>query len=220
MESIVYNQKGEPAGKIILPKSVFGVSWKADLVHQVVTSLQSNARRGTAHTKTRGEVRGGGKKPWQQKGTGRARHGSTRSPLWVGGGVTHGPRADKKYARAVNAKMAARALASVLSRKWKDGEIVFVEKLHFEVPKTTRAKEVLAALASAGFTRLATKKRNAAFVGLSWHDAAAKKSFRNLGNLSVGEWRNLNAGEALRSTYLVFAEPQKAVAFFEQKLAH
>ena len=125
-------------------------------MHQVVTSLLSNARRGTAHTKFRGEVSGGGKKPWKQKGTGRARHGSTRSPLWVGGGVTHGPRTEKNYARAVNAKMASHALASVLSRKWKDGEIVFVDSLHFDSPKTARAKEVLAMLAKTGFGRIAS----------------------------------------------------------------
>lgn len=219
MESVIYNQKGEPVGKIALPKRVFSVAWRADLVHQVVTSLLSNARRGTAHTKTRGEVSGGGKKPWQQKGTGRARHGSTRSPLWVGGGVTHGPRSDKNYARAVNSKMAAAALASVLSQKLKDNEILFVDAFAFETPKTARAKEVLSALAKAGFPRIVSKKQNAAFIGLSENASVAKKSFRNVGNLSVGEWRNLNAAEALRHTYLIFTEPEKAVAFFERKLA-
>ncbi|KKU58728.1 MAG: 50S ribosomal protein L4 [Parcubacteria group bacterium GW2011_GWA2_47_12] len=218
MESIIYNQKGEQAGKIALSKSVFGARWNADLVHQVVTSLLSSARRGTAHTKTRGEVSGGGKKPWKQKGTGRARHGSTRSPLWVGGGVTHGPRSDKNYARAVNSKMAARALASVLSQKLKDGEIVFVESLSFDAPKTARAKDILTALAKAGFTHIVSKKQNAAFVGLTGSEPIAKKSFRNLGNISVGEWRNLNAAEALRHKYLVFSEPEKAVKFFEEKL--
>ncbi|OHA18848.1 MAG: 50S ribosomal protein L4 [Candidatus Taylorbacteria bacterium RIFCSPHIGHO2_02_FULL_47_18] len=218
MESIIYNQKGEQSGKIALPKSVFGARWNADLVHQVVTSLLSSARRGTAHTKTRGEVSGGGKKPWKQKGTGRARHGSTRSPLWVGGGVTHGPRSDKNYARAVNSKMAARALASVLSQKLKDGEIVFVESLLFDAPKTARAKDTLTALAKAGFTHIVSKKQNAAFVGLAGSEPIAKKSFRNLGNISVGEWRNLNAAEVLRNKYLVFSEPEKAVKFFEEKL--
>lgn len=219
MESIIYNQKGEQSGKISLPAKVFGARWNADLVHQVVTSLLSNARRGTAHTKTRGEVSGGGKKPWKQKGTGRARHGSTRSPLWVGGGVTHGPRSDKNYARAVNSKMAAAALASVLSQKLKDNEILFVNSLSFDAPKTARAKEVLAALAKAGFPRIVSKKQNAVLVGLGGDDTMTKKSFRNIGNLSVGEWRNLNVAEALRHTYLIFTEPEKAVAFFEKKLA-
>ena len=105
METTVYNQKGTEAGKIKLSEAVFGLKWNADLVHQVVVSMNSVARTNVAHTKNRGEVRGGGKKPWQQKGTGRARHGSIRSPLWVGGGVTHGPRKDKDYSRKVNKKM-------------------------------------------------------------------------------------------------------------------
>src|SRR5690349_19754974 len=104
METTVYNQKGQEAGKIKLSEAVFGAPWNADLVHQVVVSMQSSARHSIAHTKTRGEVSGGGKKPWQQKGTGRARHGSTRSPIWVGGGIAHGPRSDKNYDRKVNKK--------------------------------------------------------------------------------------------------------------------
>src|SRR3989344_5026421 len=102
METKLYNQKGDESGKIEIPESIFGLPWNADLVHQVVVSMMSSMRHPIAHTKTRGEVSGGGKKPWQQKGTGRARHGSTRSPIWVGGGVAHGPRNDKNFDRKVN----------------------------------------------------------------------------------------------------------------------
>ncbi|MDP3402531.1 MAG: 50S ribosomal protein L4, partial [bacterium] len=89
LEATVWSVKGEKAGSVSLPAELFGVKWNSDLVHQVVVGMQANARPTTAHTKFRGEVSGGGKKPWKQKGTGRARHGSTRSPIWRGGGVTH-----------------------------------------------------------------------------------------------------------------------------------
>src|SRR5271168_1781178 len=135
METTIYNQEGKTAGEITLPKEIFGLPWNADLVHQVIHSMLSTRRTPVAHTKTRGEVRGGGKKPWQQKGTGRARHGSTRSPLWVGGGVTHGPRKDKNYDRKVNRKMKAKALYTLLSKKLRDGEILFMDKISFKEPK-------------------------------------------------------------------------------------
>src|SRR3990167_9158975 len=91
MKTDIYDIQGKKAGQIELPENIFGVKWNNALMHQVVTSMQSNARTPVAHTKNRGEVRGGGIKPWRQKGTGRARNGSIRSPIWIGGGVTHGP---------------------------------------------------------------------------------------------------------------------------------
>lgn len=127
MEAIVYNKNGKEAGKIALNDKVFGVAWNADLVHQVATAMMSNRRAGTAHTKDRSEVSGTGKKPWRQKGTGRARHGSKRSPIWVGGGVAHGPRSDKNYEKKLTKKMKAKALMTLLSRKLKDGQILFVD---------------------------------------------------------------------------------------------
>src|SRR3989304_6264701 len=123
MEAKVYNQKGEPAGKVKLPENIFGLSWNADLVHQVMTSIASNKRAGTADVKGRGEVRGGGRKPLKQKGTGRARHGSTRSPIWVGGGVTHGPLTEKNFTLKISQKMRQGAIFAVLSQRLKEGEV-------------------------------------------------------------------------------------------------
>src|SRR3990167_5936535 len=144
-EATIYNQKGEKSGTYLLPAEIFGLPWNADLVHQIMHSQQLNARANTAHTKDRGDVRGGGKKPWQQKGTGRARHGSRRSPIWKGGGVTHGPRSEKIYARAIPKKMRAKALFMALSKKMKDGEILFVDSFAFSAPKTADAKKAMTA---------------------------------------------------------------------------
>src|ERR1700740_1338445 len=129
MDAKIYNQEGKEAGNITLSKDVFGLPWNADLVNQVVNSLRTDARDPIAHTKDRSEVRGGGKKPWQQKGLGRARHGSTRSPIWVGGGVAHGPRNDKNYDRKINKKMKTKALFTVLSQKMRDGEVLFIDSI-------------------------------------------------------------------------------------------
>ena len=117
MKVKVYNQDGKPEGTIDLSESIFNRPWNADLVHQVVTGMQANARSGRAHTKDRGEVRGGGKKPWRQKGTGRARHGSIRSPLWRGGGVTFGPTQDQNFSLKINKKAKRKSILMGLSDK-------------------------------------------------------------------------------------------------------
>lgn len=220
MEATIYNKEGKSAGKISLSKEAFGLSWNADLVHQVMTSMMSNARQPIAHTKTRGEVRGGGRKPWRQKGTGRARHGSTRSPIWVGGGVAHGPRSDKNYARKVNKAMKAKAFFTVLSKKLADGEVIFVDSLSFSAPKTKDAKAALVGISKAkGFEALATKRKNAAFIALAKKDANAEKSFKNIGSVVVDEARNLNLLDLLGSKFIVIENPEESVKALEAKLA-
>ena len=216
----IYDQSGKESGKIDLPKNIFGLPWNADLVHQVVVSQQSNARTPVAHTKDRSEVRGGGKKPWKQKGTGRARHGSIRSPIWIGGGVTFGPRNEKDYSKKINKKMRAKALYMVLSKKLKDGEILFVNTLSFSEPKTVQAKRVISALGAVkGYGKLVTKKKNAALFALDAHDENTAKSFRNFSNVLVEEVRNLNPVTALTYKYLIITKPNDAVSFFESKLS-
>lgn len=216
METTVYNQKGQEAGKIKLPEAVFGVSWNADLVHQVVVSMMSSARHPIANTKTRGEIRGGGKKPWQQKGTGRARHGSTRSPIWVGGGVAHGPRADKNYDRKVNKKAKAKALYTILSKKFKDGEILFVDSLSFAEPKASEAKNTLMAFSKIkGFEKFSTKPKNVAVITVEKKTPTLMKSFKNFGNLEVEEFRTINPVSVLNHKYLVIANPKESLKSFK-----
>lgn len=220
MESVIYNIQGKETGKVKLPESVFGLPWNADLVHQVVVSMESSQRTNVAHTKTRGEVSGGGKKPWQQKGTGRARHGSTRSPIWRHGGITHGPRNDKDYDRKVNKKMKAKALYTILSAKLKDGKILFIDDLSFKAPKAKDAKVTLSTLSKVkGFTDLASKRKNSAFIALSAKDANTEKSLRNFGNVIVDEIRNLNPVDLMKYKYIVISNPEKGIPQISEKLS-
>ncbi|MGC9605305.1 MAG: 50S ribosomal protein L4 [Minisyncoccia bacterium] len=212
MDAPIYNQEGKAAGKIKLPESIFNVPWNADLVHEIVRLMNSNSRTNVAHTKTRGEVRGGGRKPWQQKGTGRARHGSTRSPIWVGGGVAHGPRNDKNFTRKINKKARVKALYTILSRKFKDGEVLFLDAMKLAAPKAKEARTILHSLAKIkGYEKLATKKENAALIALGQKTDAVAKSFRNFGNVSVEEFRNLNPVSVLNHTYLIVTDPEESL---------
>ncbi|MAZ29918.1 50S ribosomal protein L4 [bacterium] len=220
METTVFNQAGKAAGKVTLPENIFGVAWNPDLVHEVVVAMQSNARAGTAKVKDRSEVSGGGKKPWRQKGTGRARHGSRRSPIWVGGGVTHGPTNEKDFSKKLNKKVRQKALAVTLSRKQADGELVFVEALNFEAPKTADAKSTLADIAKgAKMADLATKRNNAALVVLSERDEAVEKSFRNFGNIEVKPVKDINPVDLLTYKFVLFVEPEKAIESLSTRVA-
>ena len=207
----VYDASGKEARTIELPAEFFAAPWNESLVHQVVVSMEANARTPVAHTKGRGDVSGGGKKPWKQKGTGRARHGSTRSPIWVGGGVSHGPVKERDYSKKINKKMRNAALASVLSAKLADGEVLFVDMPEFKTPKTADAKKALASFAKApGFEALATRRNNAAIIALNDRSENAEKSFRNMGNVAVVETRNMNPVALLAYRMLVIANPEAA----------
>lgn len=211
MELPIYSMQGEKVESIALPGALFDAPWRNDLVHQVMTAMQANLRQNRAHTKDRSEVSGGGKKPWKQKGTGQARVGSTRSPLWRHGGVTFGPRSERDYGEKINRKMRIGALVSVLSRKAKDGEIILVDSFAFAEPKTATAKAVLTALAASASAKfLATKKKNSAFIALANYDENTIKSFRNIGSVMTEEVRNLNPVDMLAHKYLVIENPEAA----------
>ncbi len=220
MNAKIYSVEGKETGSVELPAAVFGVAWNADLVHDVVLAMQGNSRAGTAHTKDRSEVSGGGKKPWKQKGTGRARHGSTRSPIWVGGGVAHGPRSEKDYSVKLNRKVKAKALATVLSKKHEDGEVIFLDGVSFSEPKTAVAKTIVKALATgSGKADLATKRKNAAVVILPKRELAIEKSFRNFGNIEVVMAKDINPVELLTYKYVVVTAPTAALEVLTARVA-
>lgn len=216
-ELAIYTVGGKKSGTAVLPANIFGLPWNASLVRQVVLAMQANARKPIAHVKTRGEVRGGGKKPWKQKGTGRARHGSSRSPIWIGGGVTHGPRNDKIYAQKINKKMRTKALFTALSQKIRDNEVLALDALTFDAPKAKDAKKVITTLAQIGGFSDLNRRNNAVLIAAPHVDEALLKSFRNFGNVSVMAVANLNPVEVMRYKHLVFVSPDESAALLQER---
>ena len=194
MKIDVYNQAGEVTGNVTLPKDIFEVKFNADLVHQISVSLSANKRQISAHTKTRGEVRGGGKKPWRQKGTGRSRHGSIRSPLWKGGGVTHGPRVDRIFEKEVPKKMRRKALFMVLSEKAKNKQLVVLDKIELLKGKTKEMAQSLQKLPC---------NNQATLIALPSYDKKIFMASRNIKKTFVEDARNLNVLELLNHKYLL-----------------
>lgn len=197
MKVKLYNQNKEELGEIELPKEIFEVEVNFDLIHQVVLSQRSNRRQGTAQAKLRSEVRGGGRKPWRQKGTGRARHGSIRSPLWRGGGVTFGPRADKNYKKIIPLKMKRKALLMVLSAKAKEGMVLVIDKLNFTKPKTKEMSTVL--------NKLFLKDGSGILV-LSKMNKNLILSIRNIPKTMSIQAKDLNALDLLNYKYVVVSK--------------
>lgn len=144
----VHNQEGKEVGKVELPANVFGLKVNEELICQAVNAQRANSREAIAHTKDRSEVRGGGRKPWRQKGTGRARHGSIRSPIWRGGGVTFGPTNERVFSQKINKKMKRKALLMTLSSKVRDKESIILDKLDLTEAKTKKMVEILNKLKS------------------------------------------------------------------------
>jgi len=209
----VYNQEGKEVDKAELPAEVFDVPMNKDLVHQVVVAQMANARQVLAHTKDRSEVRGGGVKPWRQKGTGRARHGSIRSPIWKGGGVTFGPTKERIFAKKINKKMKRLALLIILSSKARDKEMVLLDKLELAQAKTKQIMEV--------FNNLKTKIKKdltkGTLVVLSAcldeskraSDQKIIRAIKNIPKIKTIRADSLNVLDVLSYRYLLM--PQKAI---------
>lgn len=194
MKVNTYNQNGEKVGSTELPDAVFGVELKVDLLHQAVVAQMANMRRVIAHTKDRSEVRGGGRKPWRQKGTGRARHGSRRSPIWVGGGVTFGPTADRNFKKKINAKMKHKATLMALSGKVKDKELVVLDKLELATPKTKEMAIVVDKVVPGVATAL---------LMLPERNETIQRAGRNLSDFKIINVLNINVLDLLNYKYLV-----------------
>ena len=218
METTIYSNKGIASGSLKLPEAIFDLPWNGDLVHQVAEAIQANMRDSIAHAKDRSQVSGGGKKPWAQKGTGRARHGSTRSPIWRHGGVTHGPLSEKDYSQKINRKMRTKALFTVLSQKMRDGEIMFVDNFALENIKTKEAAKVLLDLSKIkGFERLASKRKNTALISVKGRNEIVEKSFSNIPSVMVDKVEDMSVVDALSARYLIITAPEEAIKFFESK---
>ena len=200
--SIYNNQKGEKTGQAELPEGVFGVAANIDLLRQVVISQMANRRQGNAHAKDRSEVSGGGRKPWKQKGTGRARHGSNRSPIWVGGGVSFGPRNEKNYKKEIPSKMRKKALLMALSGKAKANQIIIIENFSVqgEKPKT---KQI------ADFVKKLPCYNENCLVVLAKMDKNLILSLRNIKNIETMQAKDLNALDVLSFKYILM--PQESV---------
>jgi len=186
---------GADAGSLDLDANTFGIEPNVPVMHQVVTAQLAARRAGTQSTKTRAEVSGGGRKPWKQKGTGRARQGSTRSPNWVGGGIALGPK-PRSYAQKTPKKMIKLALRSALSDRASEGHVIVVEDWNFDVPSTKGAIAALKALGVEG----------RALIVLTRDDVVARKSFRNIPSVHVLEAAELNTYDILVSDYVVFTK--------------
>ena len=191
----ILDASGKKAGSRDLPTELFEAKVSVPLMHQVVLAGLAGIRSGTHSTKTRGEVRGGGRKPWRQKGTGRARQGSIRSPQWVGGGVAHGPQPHDHELR-VNKKMRKGALRSALTDALTSGKVVVVSDLGFEEPRTKAAVELLDALELDGKILVILPEPTG--------DGAAEKSFRNLRHVRVAYAGGLGTYDLLRADRVLF----------------
>lgn len=200
----IYNQNGEEVGELELLDKIFGVKVSEALVHQVAVAQMGNERQVFAHTKDRSEVRGGGKKPWKQKGTGRARHGSSRSPIWIGGGVTFGPRKEENYKKKINKKMKQKAIQMVLSDRVESGNFSVLDKIEAGEYKTKNFEKIVKNLEKLLIKNKEKKKENRSFLIVNdKKDEKAIYSAKNLAGVNFINIDNINILDLLKYKYLV-----------------
>ncbi|MBU1102883.1 50S ribosomal protein L4 [Patescibacteria group bacterium] len=202
LELPVFNQEGQEVEKISLPVEIFGLKVNNDLIKQAVEAQMSQARIPYAHAKDRSEVRGGGKKPWRQKGTGRARHGSIRSPIWRGGGVTHGPRKEKNFAKKINKQMKRQALLMVLSGKMRDNEIIVLDDLKLEQPKT----KLMAGIIQQLVEKVKNDLNKGALIAMPQKDENIIRAARNIPKIDTIGVNSLNVVDLLSYKYLLMSK--------------
>ena len=208
MKAKMYNVDGKESGLVELPEKIFGVEMNADLVHQVVLAQTANRRQVSANTKGRGDVSGGGKKPWAQKHTDQARHGSTRSPIWKGGGVSHGPKATRNFSQKLNKKMRRKALFMILSEKARKDLLVVLDSFHLQDAKTKTLSAILKKLPC---------DRKKSLIALPQMDQNLIRAGNNLSYCSTIQARDLNVVEMLSYTYLVM--PEESIQVIEKTFA-
>jgi large subunit ribosomal protein L4 len=202
----IYSQLGEKMGEEELEPSIFGVPVKEGLVKQAVVAQMANARQVLAHTKDKSEVRGGGRKPWRQKGTGRARHGSIRSPLWIGGGVTFGPTKERNFSQKINKKMKRKALFMCLSDKVAESKFIVLDKIELSKAKTKEMVKLLKNLKSKVYKfkkEDLDSKKGSTLVVLPESNLNVKRAANNLPNLKTVRADSLNVVDVLKYNYLL-----------------
>ena len=202
MKIKVYNQTAELVHDLELSDKVFGVKSNAELLHQAVVTQMGNERQVLADTKDRSEVSGGGKKPWKQKGTGRARVGSSRSPIWRAGGVTFGPTSDRNFSKKINKKMKQKAILMALSDKLASGTLVVLDSLNLEEFKTKKFNEILTAVEN----KILNSDRRNILVINDTKDDKIKYSARNLKGTEIINLENINIVELLKYKNLLLTE--------------
>lgn len=202
MKIKVYNQSAEAVKDLELSAKIFGIKPNNELLHQAVIAGQANSRQVLAHTKDRSEVSGGGKKPWKQKGTGRARSGSSRSPIWIGGGVTFGPRKDRNFKQKINQKMKQKALFMGLSDKVETGTLVILDNLDFNDYKTKNFNAMLTAVEK---KVLANDRRDILVINDSKNEKT-QYSGRNLKGVKIINLENINLLDILNYKNLLVTE--------------